>query len=315
MKAALIMLITVLAASAAADIPSGPVRVAVLKLKADAAVDDYLGANESGSRLASLIANDLSVLAPIEVVASGEVARNLSLGAMEPSDSLTPSQARSAGDATGATNLVCGRIYRTDAGVVFAVKIVSTQTGEALGTMVQLGAGDTLSDALSRLGTQIGRIALSQRGIEAPCWADARIGGTHTGGGTLSLGAVACVLSVDSRLVADEIHNWNRDQILKPGLHEIFVRYYDGTGSAGHEFVIDAKPGGIYETRFDRDGDHNPRLWIQERGAKNPATPVYEATIKEPRQWYEDNLIRMQPHVVPMSSMFFQPAPSVPMKK
>jgi len=140
MKAALIMLIPALAASAAAEAPARPARLAVLAFKSDQAVDDYLVIKGSGARLAALVANNLSVLPPLEVVAEGDVARKVVPSIQEPSDTLTPSQAKSAGEATGATNLVCGRVYRTGAGVVLAAKIVSTGTGEALGTMVQLGA-------------------------------------------------------------------------------------------------------------------------------------------------------------------------------
>lgn len=308
MKAALIMLIPALAASAAADAPSRPIRLAVLEFKSDQAVDDYLVVKGSGARLAALVSNNLLVLPPLAVVAEGDVARKVSPAIQEPSDTLTPSQAKSAGDATGATNLVCGRIYRTGSGVVFAVKIVSTETGEALGTMVQLGAGDSLADALSALAIQIGTIAISQQGLAPPHWADARISGTHASGGMSSYGSVACVRSVDSRRIADEIHNWNRDQVLKPGLHDIFVRYYDGTGSAGHGFVIDAKPGAFYEARFERNGDHNPRLWIQERGSQKPATPIYEAAINGPHEWYEDYSGPIPPNEEPYNRMHAQPS-------
>lgn len=306
MKAALILLMPVLAASAVADAPSRPVRLAVLEFKSDQAVDDYLAVKGSGARLAALVSNNLSVLPPLAVVAEGDVARKVSAAIQEPSDSLTPSQAKSAGDATGATNLVCGRIYRTGAGVVFAVKIVSTQTGEALGTMVQLGAGDPLADALSALAIQIGTTALSQQDLAPPHWANAQIRGTHASGGTSSYGAVACVHSVDSTRMVDEIHNWSRGQALKPGLHEIVVRYYDGTGSAGHGFVLAAKPGAAYEARFERDGDHDPRLWIQERGSQKPATPIYVAAINGPHDWYEDYSGSIPPDEEPYNRMHAQ---------
>jgi hypothetical protein len=308
MKAALIMIIPALVAAAAADASSRPIRVAVLEFKSDQAVDAYLAIKGSGARLAALVSNDLSVLPPLAVVPEEDVARKVSPAIQEPSDTLTPAQAKSAGEATGATNLVCGRIYRTGAGVVFAAKIVSTETGEALGAMVQFGAGDALADALSALAIQIGAIAISQQGLEAPHWADARISGTHVTGGISPYGAVACVRSVDSRRIADEIHNWNRDQALKPGLHDIFVRYYDGTGSAGHGFVIDAKPGAVYEARFERDGDHNPKLWIQERGSQKPATPIYVAAIVGPHEWYEDYSGLNPPNAEPYDRMHAQPS-------
>jgi hypothetical protein len=307
MKAALIMLIPALAASAAADVPASPVRIAVLDFKADPAVDDFFVAKAAGSRMAGLISNDLAVLPPLEVVAGSDVARKVGPSLLEPSDSLTPSQARGAGDATGATSLVCGRIYRTGAGVVFAAKIVSTRTGEALGAMVQLANGDTLPDALSSLASQIGRIALSQQGLGTPKWADAGIAGTHVSGGTSPYGAVACVSSVDGRQISDEIHNWNRQIALKPGLHDILVRYFDGSGSAGHGFVIDAKPGAVYEARFAVDDGRNPKLWIQERGAQKPATPVFVAAIGEPRTWYEDYSLN-PPNPEPYNRMHAQPS-------
>jgi hypothetical protein len=306
MKAALVMLIPALIASAAASTQGRPVRIAVLEFKSDQAVDDYLEIKGSGARLAALVSNNLSVLPPLAVVAEGDVERRVGPAIQEPSDTLTPAQAKAAGDATGATNLVCGRIYRTGAGVVLAAKIVSTETGEALGAMVQLGASDTLADALSTLAVQIATVALSQQGLGAPHWADARISGTHASGGTTPYGAVACVHAVDSRRVADEIHNWNRDQALKPGLHGIFVRYYDGTGSAGHEFVIDAKPGAAYEARFERDGDQNTRLWIQERGSQKPATPVYVAALLGPHEWYEDYSGVIPPDEEPYNRMHAQ---------
>jgi hypothetical protein len=307
MKTALILFVAAIALPAAAELPSGPTRIAVFDLKADDSVDALLGAKGTGPRMSALLSNDLMVLSQLTVVVGGELANKVGPEALDPSDALTPSQARSAGEATGATNLVFGRIFKGDSGPIFAVKIVSSKTGEALGAMVQVGPGDTLPDALSRLSTQIAKVALSQQGVEAPTWANAKVVGTRHDGGFFSYDRTACVLAVDGRRVKDELEHWNKEQPLLPGLHEVFVRFCYGESYAGHGFVVDAKPGAFYEIRFEQDGEKDPKLWIQERGAKNPATVVVQAKLTDRTHWYSDMFVAQHPYVQPQDSQYTPP--------
>jgi hypothetical protein len=118
-------------------------------------------------------------------------------------------------------------------------------------------------------------------------WSPAGIVGSRQTGPLLSRAVVACVLSVDGRVIPDETDNWDKSQPLLPGLHEIFVRYYDGTNVAGHDFVIEAKPGASYEAACARPESARPTLWIEDIASHKPVTDVVEAKIASKREAVE----------------------------
>ena len=129
-----------------------------------------------------------------------------------------------------------------------------------------------------RLPARAGR---HQGGGRSLCRArsSATIVGTCKRGSFLINDEVACVMDVDGRHIPDETERWSHEQPLLPGLHEIFVRYYDGSSTAGQSFVIDAMPGASYEVRYSRQPNMNPRLWIQDRNSQRPVTAMVEAPM------------------------------------
>lgn len=288
-----------------------PVRIALFDLRVDAGLDASPGNVPSGPRLTALLARDLSVLSPLAVVAGGGVGPKTDPSQFDVAGAVSPGQAAKVGGELGATTLFGGRILKADGHLVIAAKVVSVQSGETIGAMVRIDASG--ADALSQLSVQVARIAFSQCGLKAPEWPPAAIVGTRTQEGLLEHDRLACVLSVDGRLTPDETEHWKDPRSLQPGLHEVFARYYDGSHTADHSFVVNAVPGARYQVRFEPGKDNTVRLWIDDAQSGNPATPSWEGKMTD--SWDRPGVFpdRYIPPNFPPT--YFPPGYSAPMPK
>jgi TolB-like protein len=259
--------------------PPANVRVAVFDFQTDGSVEKVYGVRNAGETVANLLTVDLSGLLPLAVVDRPAIRQRLGDQGLDPARPVAREEARQIGARLGAGTLVDGRIYSAGAQIIIAARVVSAETGETLGTMVKGDRLASFADLISQLGTQIGRIALVHQGLEPAQWSPASIIGSREKGANLSHDEVACVMDIDGGVIPDETEHWSQERPLLPGLHEIFVRYYDGTSIADHSFVLDAKPGASYEVSFYRQPDMNPRLWIQDRDTHRAATTMAEEKL------------------------------------
>jgi len=281
MKTLLTLLLSAAALRAAPD-SRAPARVAVFDFQAEGAAATKLGGASVGRSIANVLTADLSSLLPVTVVDSAEVRESLSDRKVQIADPLEPSEASQVGRTLGATTLVSGRVYMDGNDIIIAAKVVSATTGQTLGAMAKADASTTVADAVSLLGTQVGRIALSQQGNPDVPWAPAEIVGTARGKSLFSVGEVACVMAVDGVPIPDETEKWELKRALLPGFHDIFVRYYDGTSVAGENFTLEAMPGQNYEVSFERPQGQKPKLWIREQLSGRAVTPTILASVGEP---------------------------------
>jgi TolB-like protein len=283
--------------------PTGSMRLAVFNFQADGGVGEHMGIADAGRSVASLLAYDLSVLDPIRVVDRGSIQRDQGRLKINIGDPITPADAKRIGQGLGATTLVTGRVLGSGAQVIIAAKVVSAETGATLGAMVKGDPSTPIADLISQLGAQVAKIAMSQNGAEATRWPPATIVGTRERGTRLGTliphDEVACVLAIDGRVIPDEVEKWSQPQTLLPGIHEIFVRYSDGTASAGHGFVFNAKPGASYEVYYEKPhlsmasgntllyptsrnipaSSEGPKLWIRDQRTHEPVTAVAQADM------------------------------------
>ena len=281
------------------DYPTGNMSVAVFNFQSDKGANEKFGVADAGKSVASLLACDLSALEPIRVVDRGSIQQGEGSSKMSLGEPITPEGARQIGRALGATSLVSGQILASHAQVIIAAKVVSAETGAATGAMVKGDTSTPIADLISQLGAQVARIAMIQKGVEPTSWAPAAIVGTRERatslGSNIPHDEVACVLAIDGRVIPDEVEKWSQTQTLLPGFHEIFVRYYDGTASAGHDFVFNAKPGASYEVYFEKGHlslaslntpavpSVGPVLWIRDQRTREPVTAVTQVSLG-PRQ-------------------------------
>jgi TolB-like protein len=292
-----ICLLMILPAAAYSDpvYPTGNMSVAVFNFQSDKGANEQFGVADAGKNVASLLAYDLSALEPIRVVDRAAVQDGQGHMKINLGDPTTPEGAKQLGRALGATSLVSGEILGSGAQVIIAVKVVSAETGAATGAMVKGSPSTPIADLISQLGAQVGRIAMIQNGVEPTAWASAAIFGTRERatrlGTNIPHDEVACVLAIDGRVIPDEVDKWSQKQTLLPGLHDIYVRYYNGTASAGHAFVFNAKPGASYEVYFEKAHlsvasnstvavpPEGPVLWIRDQRTREPVTAVTQVSL------------------------------------
>jgi TolB-like protein len=306
-------LILLLPAAAYSDpaYPIGNTCVAVFNFQADGGFRQHSGVADAGKSVASLLTHDLSVLEPIKVVDRDAIQEGqgghlkINLG-----DPITPEDAKRIGRDLGATALVTGRIFGSRSQVIIAAKVVSARTGETLGAMVKGDQSTPIVDLISQLGAQVASIAMKQNGVEGTPWPPATIVGTRERstrlGTSIPHDEVACVLAIDGRVIPDEVEKWSQPQTLLPGIHEIFIRYYDGTDIAGHSFVFNARPGGSYEVYCEKPhlsmasgntllyptsrnipaSTEGPKLWIRDQRTHEPVTAVAQVSLdSKPDEW------------------------------
>jgi TolB-like protein len=281
MKSAL-RLLALIAPALAFAAPTGPatsLQVAVFDFQADGNVD---GQPNAGRSVARLLAEDISGLAPLGAIDRRAIEERLPDRKLDLVDPSAPGDAREIGRSLGAGTLVTGRFFRTGAEIIIAAKVVSAETGQTLGTMVKGDRSKPIADLISQLSLQVGAIAQVQLGLPTVSWSPAAIVGIRKRGSFLANDEVACVMDVDGRLVPDETEHWDQKLALLPGLHEIYVRYYDGSSTAGHSFVLYAKPGASYAVGYERKPNMNPRLWIQDQATHKAVTGIAEASTGDP---------------------------------
>jgi TolB-like protein len=267
-------------------VPAANMPIAVFAFQTDGDADKQLGVRNAGETIARLLTDDLSVLAPLAVIDQGSLRQMLDHREFDLLDPITPGDAKKIGRTLGAATLVNGRIFVAGAGLIIAAKVVSADTGQTSGTMVKGDRSVPLADMISSLSSQIGKIALDQRGVDSTPWAPATIVGSRRHGSFLSHDEVACVMAIDGRPIPDETEKWDQRQPLLPGLHEVFVRYYDGTSTAGHDFVFNARPGASYEVNSERQEHLGPKLWILDRNTHQLVTVIADSTQGvTPDQW------------------------------
>lgn len=277
----LLLLLPAAASAAPAGSPATP-SMAVFDFTTDGNLGTRLGMARAGPAIARVLRDDLSVLPPLAVVNRGPAGPGPVPERFDLDRPIPPAEAARIGRLLGATTLVSGQVIAAGSSLIIAARVVAAGTGEALGTMVKGDGTAPVAELVARLGAQIARIAMIQQGLEPVPWVPAGIVGTCRRGALLSHDEVACVMAVDGRAIPDEALNWSRSQALLPGVHEIFVRFYDGTATAGRSFVIEARPGAAYAVSYQRQPRANPTLWIQDLGAHQPATEAVEARMGEP---------------------------------
>jgi hypothetical protein len=139
-----------------------------------------------------------------------------------------------------------------------------------------------LADLIAQLAMQVANVALRQKGDGRCEWRHSEITGTCKRGAFLVHDEVACVMDIDGRRIPDETEHWSEEQPLLPGLHEVFVRYYDGTSTGGNSFVIYAVPGAPYLVRFNHQPNEKPTVWIENEVTHERATHLAEAGMGKP---------------------------------
>lgn len=267
-KLCLLLLLPAIASSSPAD-PVGKASVAVFDFKSDWDVDYHIQITDAGKAMASALAHDLSVLAPLTVIDRESLQRlqeqrNFNLG-----DSIAPADAKQVGQALGATTLVTGRLYRAGTDYIIVAKVVSAESGQALGTMVKSDESTSFADFISQLSLQVGKIALVQQGIEQAHWGPATIAGTQvlvpTAPATTPREELAVVVSIDGREVPDKLAKWRQELPLLPGEHHVVIYYSEGHADFGRQLSFDAKPGATYEVVYNQGAREGYKLWIQDR--------------------------------------------------
>ena len=278
--------------------PAGTVGVAVFDFKSEGHVDSELGVTDAGKVFAIMLADDLSVLAPITVVDRGAIVRELGDRRINVGDPITPMDAKQLGQSLGATALVNGQIFTSKTEVIIAAKVVSADTGQTFGTMVKTDRLTPMADLISQLSAQIGEIVLVQQRVGTTRWNPAMITGTDRSvtitGTNIPHDEVACVLAIDGRTVSGGSEQWSQERRLLPGLHEIVIGYTAQLrasvapgGSfpvyAARDVVFKAKPGASYEVVYESSplGEqrqtHGPMLWIKDQASNQPVTILVDA--------------------------------------
>lgn len=258
--------------------PAPTVRAAVADFQSDRRVDQLVGGHDSGRALARILRADLSVLAPVTVV--GRWGQETE--ATDVLQAVPPAEAKTAGESLGATTLVSGQVLAGPAGPIVAAKVINAATGRTQGTLVQTVRGESVADLISHLAAQVAAVAMAQQGQTPGAWPAAAIIGTRRQGTFLGHDEVACVLDVDGRVVADETAKWDQPQVLSPGLHEVYVRFYDGHHLLGHGFIFNVAPGARYEVAFERSTDRKATVWINSAATSEPVTAKAEAQSEAP---------------------------------
>lgn len=300
MKAISLLLLVLPAAVYSSPINSaGTVGVAVFDFKAGGQVDYELGVTDAGKVFAIMLADDLSVLAPITVVDRGAILRGLGDRRFNVGDPITPMDAKQLGQSLGATTLVNGHIFASKTEFIIEAKVVSAETGQTFGTMVKTDRSAPMADLISQLSAQIGEIVLVQQRVGTTRWSPAMIVGTHRSvtniGTNIPHDEVACVLAIDGRIVSGGSEQWSQGRRLLPGIHEIVIGYTAQLrasvapgGSfpvyAARDVVFKAKPGASYEVVYessplDEQGQtHGPMLWIKDQASSQPVTMLIDAS-------------------------------------
>jgi hypothetical protein len=271
LKTLLLTLFVLPAGLLAAPVPE--VRVAVADFQSDRRVDQQVGGLDSGRALARILRADLAVLAPVTVVGRWGPEAD----ATDVVRAVPPAEAKATGESLGATTLVSGQVLAGPAGPIMAAKVISATTGRTQGTLVQSVQGESVADLASRLAAQVAAVAMAQLGGTPGSWPAAAIVGTRQPGSHLDHDEVACVLDVDGRVVPDETAKWDQPQTLSPGLHEVYVRFYDGHRLMGHGFIFNALPGAHYRVVFERPADRKATVWISSADTGEPVTGKSEA--------------------------------------
>jgi hypothetical protein len=261
MKTSVIVLLLPLAALAAPSTQVATTTVAVSTFQSDAATSSAIGSRDAGISVAHILASDLAALSPLVVVDADETAQS-------------PQGL--------AATVVTGRVSMDGSDTLLTARVTPPGMARPMETTVRTEKSTSIADAVSLLAMQVGKIALSQRGTEAPAWIPAAIVGTARSATLFTFQEVASVMSIDGVAIADETQTWNKERPLLPGLHSIFVRYYDGTATAGHSFTLFAKPGVQYAVSYDRASGENPRLWISEKATGKPVTAIAMASVGDP---------------------------------
>ncbi len=275
--------------------PATEVRVAVADFRSDFHVDQLVGGHDSGRALARILRADLAVLAPLTVV-----------GPWDPEADATdvravpPAEAKAVGESLGATTLVSGQVLAGPAGPIVAARVISATTGRTQGTLVQSVRGESVADLVSHLAVQVAAEAMAQQGRPPGSWPEAAILGTRRPGSHSAHDEVACVLDVDGRAVPDETAKWDQPQALSPGLHEVYVRFYDGHRLMDHDFIFNAVPGAHYRVAFERPADWKATVWIGSAETGEPVTGKAEADTRVPPSETIDPLNRWPYWVLPL---------------
>lgn len=284
MKTAICILLALPVIAVSAPDKSAPnLHVAVFDFQTDGNLDAQLGVPNAGKVIANILASDLSALSPVTVVDRGAVQQQVDARRFDLLKLMSPVDAKGLGQSLDATTLVNGRVFIAGDGIVIAAKVVSTETGQTLGAMVKSDGTTPVVDLLSNLSMQIGRTALAQLGAEPPSWTSAMIVGSAKRGSFISHDEIACVMAIDGQAVPDEVGQWEHKHSILPGIHQVFVRYYDGTVTAGRNFIFQARPGASYQVRYERQSQLNPTLWIEDQGTQQPVTIKVEARVDVPR--------------------------------
>jgi hypothetical protein len=258
--------------------PATEVRVAVADFQSDFHVDQQIGGHGSGRALARILRADLAVLTPLTVVGPWD----LKADAADVVRAVTPAEAKAAGESLGATTLVSGQVLAGPAGPIVTARVIYATTGRTQGTLVQSVRGETVADLVSHLAAQVAALAMAQQGLPSGSWQAASILGTRRPGSHSAHDEVACVVDVDGRIVPDETTKWDQPQVLSPGLHEVYVRFYDGQRLMDHDFIFNAVPGAHYRVSFERPADRKATVWIGSADSGEPVTAKAEADTRLP---------------------------------
>jgi hypothetical protein len=251
-----------------------PVGIQVSDLASSPGVDRLIGVEDSGKHVAGLLVQDLGVLNSVAVSRAD------------------PGAALAGGFRLSGALVEMGVDVRVD------LTLAAPALQRSLSVSDHFGPSRPLSDALSHLSLQLATFALESAGRSPPNWGSAQLLGSRRAGSGFSYGTVCCVLSVDGVVIRDEVDHWGETRILEPGLHEIFVRYYDGSRMAGYGLVLVARPGARYQTRCSEAPDGRVKLWIQDVASGEPATATVDARISGNDHWY-DGTFHAPPPFVP----------------
>jgi hypothetical protein len=258
MKTSLLLLLPV-AVLAGPTAPAPTVTVSLFQ--SDTASSAALGVHDAGASVSTILSSDLSGLSPLSVVNA-------------------PDADQAARDS--AASVVSGSVRMEGTDTVLTACVAPAGGAQATETSVRTEKSTSIADAVALLAMQVGKIALTQQGAAAVAWSPARIVGTARPATLFTFQEVASVMAVDGVAIADETQTWDKQRPLLPGLHSIFVRYYDGTSTAGHGFTLDAKPGGSYAVRYDRASGKNPSLWISDEKTGKAVTGIVQASVGDP---------------------------------
>jgi TolB-like protein len=254
------------AAPAASD---SKATVAVFEFKSDWNVDYRVQVTDAGKTFSAWLAHDLEDLSPITVVDSGGVEKSSRGQDLALGNAITPAVARQMGEKLGAASLVSGSIFKSGEGVIVAAKIVSAETGEALGTSVEGGPTTPLASVISQLSQQVGEIVLMQQGRRKADWQPATIVGTRDLVATIIPNVprldLTGVISIDGASVSQGRESWKQQLPLRPGAHQLGIYYYEGQPITSKYLTFDAMPGASYVVVYDHDAPENNRLWIEDR--------------------------------------------------